>query len=144
MKDSILIKSIIFNCVISALLLYAAVSFFKGINAFNNKSIIIQNVIMKILITNILPIIFIMAGVWFSGGPILDYTIKDYRTNKGILRNINVPYRYIVTDEFFMEGEKEPYYLPKGLLKSEEKGKMYEFRYGKRSHIILEIREFNQ
>lgn len=108
---------------------------------FNNKRITTQNVAMKILLTKLLPIIFIIGGIWFSGRAIIDYTIKDYQTTTGVLEDINAPYRDIVTEQFYVEGENDPYYLPKGFLKYEEHGKTYEFTYGKRSRIIIQIRE---
>lgn len=139
MQDSILLKNIIFNCIISALLLYASFSFLKGTNAFNNKKIVVHSIAAKMVITKILPVVLLIGAIWFSGEPILDYMVKDYKINKGILRNINAPYRYLTTEEFFVEGERDPYYLPKGLLNIQEKGKTYEFKYAKRSRIILEI-----
>lgn len=113
--------------------------FLRGVNVFNNRNIAIKNVLKEILMTKVVPIILIIAGILFSGESILDYTVNDYKTNKGVLRNINVPYRYILTEEFFVEGERDPYYLPKSLIKSEKNGKAYEYIYA--SRIILETHE---
>jgi hypothetical protein len=139
--DSILMKNIILNCIGSIVLLYVAYNFLNGVNGFNNKKIITQNRIYKIFLIRIIPVILIIASVWFSGEPILDYIIKDYKVNTGILTDINVPYKYVTTEELYIQGEIDPYYVPKGFIQTEEKGKLYEFKYGKRSRIIIEIHE---
>lgn len=141
MKDTIIIKSIIYYCIMAVVLIYSAICFFRGINAFNNKQIITNSVVMKILATKIIPILLLVGAFRLGGLPILDYAIKDYKTTQGILVNINVPYRYITTEEFYIEGDVDPYYLPKGLISTEKKGTEYEFIYAKRSRIILEIKE---
>lgn len=139
--DSILVKNIIFNCIISILLLYGAYNFFNGVNAFNNEKIVTQNRISRIFATIIIPLVLILVSIWFSGEPILDYVIKDYKIKTGILEDINVPYKYVTTEELYIQGEVDSYSLPKGFLQNEEKGKLYEFKYAKRSRIILEIHE---
>lgn len=138
---SVLVKNIIFNCIISILLLYGAYNFFNGVNAFNNEKIVAQNCISRIFATRIIPLVLIIASIWFSGEPILDYVIKDYKIKTGILEQINAPYKQVFTEQLFIEGEVDSYSLPKGILKDEEKGKLYEFKYAKRSRIILEIHE---
>lgn len=140
-EHSVLVKNIIFNCIISILLLYGAYNFFNGVNAFNNEKIVTQNRISRIFATRIMPLALTLGSIWFSGEPILDYIIKDYKIKTGILEQINVPYKQLATEQLFIEGEVDSYSLPKGILKDEEKGKLYEFKYAKRSRIILEIHE---
>ncbi|MPN16579.1 hypothetical protein SDC9_163924 [bioreactor metagenome] len=132
--DSILLKVVIFYCVGSIILLYLAYDFY-------NDKIVTQNYTSRIFATRIMPLALILGSIWFSGEPILDYIIKDYKIKTGILEQINAPYKRVSTEQLFIEGEVDSYSLPKGILKDEEKGKLYEFKYAKRSRIILEIHE---
>lgn len=132
--DSILLKIVVFYCVGSIILLYLAYDLY-------NDKIVTQNYIARIFATRIMPLALTLGSIWFSGEPILDYIIKDYKIKTGILEQINVPYKQLATEQLFIEGEVDSYSLPKGILKDEEKGKLYEFKYAKRSRIILEIHE---
>jgi hypothetical protein len=141
-SNSILFKTMLFKIIGSIILIIIAVSFFKGRNIFNGFTKIKTNSnVEKGFVKIILPIAFIFGAMWFSGRPILDYVVKDYSIKVGVLKKINSPYNYVSTEEFFIEGDKDPYYLPKGILKSEETGIEYRFKYAKRSRIILEIEE---
>jgi hypothetical protein len=142
MNDSSMIKIIIIKCVSSAIFFYAAIKYFKGRDVFNkNERIKTKSAAMRIWLTRVLPVIIVAVGIWFSGEAILDYTIKDYQTTTGILEDINAPFRLLGVEEFMVEDENDPYHLPKGFLKYEEHGQAYEFSYGKRSRIIIQIRE---
>jgi len=137
-----MIKIIITKFISSLLFFYAAVTYYKGRDVFNNNERLkTKSVAMRIWLTRVLPVIIVGVGIWFSGEAILDYAIKDYQTTAGILEDINAPFRLLGVEEFMVEDEKDPYYLPKGFLKYEEYGNTYEFTYGKRSRIIIQIRE---
>lgn len=141
MKDSVIIKSIIFYCIISLALIYSSIYFFLGINGFNHKPITTKNAISKILATKILPLILILGALWLSGAPILDYITKDYRTTQGVLTKIKSPYKDIANVEFYIEGDRDPYYLPRAFIIKNISGTRYEFVYGRRSRIIIKIGE---
>ena len=89
----------------------------------------------------ILPIAFIVGAVWYSEGSIIDYIKKDYIIMEGTEKDISTPYNNPTTEDFYIYEDEYCYYLPKGYLKSEEKGKKYRFKYAKRSRIIIEIGE---
>jgi len=135
-NESVLLQSIFFHCIFSILLLYGAYNFFNGVNSFNNKKITTQNRISRIFQTRIIPIVLILASIWFSGELILDYTIKDYQSKIGIIETINVVKG---EDELYIKGEPDSYSLPNALADDVKKGNTYRFTYGKRSRIIIGI-----
>ncbi len=65
---------------------------------------------------------------------------KDYQSGQGVIEQINSPYNYITTEEVFIKGESDAYYLHKGKFKYVKKGDSCEYKYGKRSRIILDIK----
>ena len=135
-NESVLLKSIFFHCIFSILLLYGAYNFFNGVNSFNNEKITTQNRISRIFQTRIIPIVLILASIWFSGELILDYTIKDYQSKIGIIETINVVKG---EDELYIKGEPDSYSLPNTFANDVKKGNKYQFTYGKRSRIIIGI-----
>ena len=145
MNESVLFKINILNIIGSIILIIIAVSFFKGRNIFNGfTKIKIDNNIIKVFVKIILPIAFIAGAVWFSEESIVDYIKKDYVIREGTEEKINAPYNHPATEEFYIYEDKNLYYLPKGYLKSTEKGKKFKFTYAKRSRIIIKIEEINK
>lgn len=145
MNDSILFKINSFNIIGSIILIIIAVSFFKGRNIFNGFSKIkIDSNTIRVFVKIILPIAFIVGAVWFSEKSIVDYIKKDYIIREGTEKKINAPYNHPAAEEFYIYEDKYSYYLPKGYLKSQEKGKKYKFTYAKRSRIIIEIEEIDK
>lgn len=138
-----MIGMIINYAIISAIFLVSGVNLFHGINLFEyDRRITTKSVAMRIWMTRVLPVLMIVGSIWFSGRPILDYTIKDYQMRKVVVTYVSSPLRtYILKSDVGVVEEIDTYSLPIGYPIMPKEGKTYEFTYGKRSRIIIGIRE---
>ncbi|MDQ0200311.1 hypothetical protein [Neobacillus ginsengisoli] len=137
-NDSILLKNIFFHLIFSLFFIYTSICFIGNLNPFNYKKIVTTNIFIKIFSRVIMPIVLFSASLWFSDEIILDYTLKDYQSGKGVIEGINNPYRDF-NSELLIVGKDGSYSIPRELLKGLDKGQIVQFVYGKRSEIIFEI-----
>lgn len=136
-----LLKTIIVYCVISFLLLIAAVSGVIGYNPLTLDKCKSKKLYVILVVRVFLPLIYVAGAIWISGSPISDYIFKDYKTGRGTLLNINTPASigYITVSQFVVKEDEGPFYIPKEFIRKVDEGDKYKFIYANRSRIIVEI-----